>query len=149
MSEPSSLAGYMNKYYKQRMERLYSKSYNRTIDGGRNAVIRFTSKGNNHLIHDTYGYRKILQKIDLPNIDKLFEDSDYVASAPLFKSRNDNIVRFHYFKVRNGLHGSTAYINVAEAEDGTRRKDGSIQTRTSFYVYSVVPRLVIKKKPRI
>lgn len=149
MSESKSLSTKMSDYYvKQRMERLLNKSYVRRVEDGREITIGFTPKGNKELLSSTYGNRRTLQRSDLPNIDKLFESSEYVESAGLSHPRKDNIVRFHYFKIPGYLHGNTAYINVAEVNEYRGRENGIPQIRKKYYVYSVTSRLIKTKKPR-
>lgn len=148
MGELKSLSTKMTDYYvKQRMARLLNKKYVRKIENGLEVSIGFTNRGNKELLSSTYGNRRTLQRIDLPNIDKLFESSEYVDSAGLTHPRNDNIVRFHYFKVPGYLHGNTAYINVAEADE-IHKRDGKPRVRKNYFVYSVTGRMAQKKKPR-
>ena len=146
---PKSLSAKMYEYYvKQRMARLLNKTYTRMIDNGKQIKVTFTQRGNKHLLSDTYRAGSPLQRIDLPNIDKIFEDSDYVQSSNLFKPRKDNITTFHYFKVKKGLHGSTAYINVAEQRIAPGPESGRTETRATYFVYSITRRLYKNKKPR-
>lgn len=148
MGESHILSAKIHKYYQQKMERLLSKHYVRTVDGGKVITIGFTPKGNKHLVSDTYGYKKTLQRVDLPRIDKLFERASFVRSAGLSKPRKDNIVAFHYFKLPGYLHGNTAYINVAEENEYHKRTDGETQIRKNYYVYSIVDRLYKRRRPR-
>ena len=88
--------------------------------------IRFTKKGNKHIYSDTFGRAKF-DKQELKNIDKRLQNAVFVKSSKLSKQRKDNIVKFYYFKDKNG----ELYYNVAEEK--FQKNDGEIYLNRFLY----------------
>lgn len=115
-------------HYLHLMKPLLEKKVNQVVNG-ENVKIGFTGKGNKHLFADTFGRTRILRKEDLKNLDTLIEKAKYIESSGLTHSRNDEIKRFHYYKVQ--INGGWIRLNVAEME--IERANGKIVRKRFLY----------------
>lgn len=100
-------------HYLHEMKPLLSKKV--MIKGnGHDMAVSFSKYGNKHLLSDTYGRTRIVQRDDLKEVNKLLDNATFVKKVGLSKERKDAIKRFYYYKA--DVRGKTVYLNVAETD---------------------------------
>ena len=87
--------------YVKAMQPLLKKNVVKPIGNGESIKIKFTIKGNKHIVDDILKGKSGLTKKDLPKLDSYLREAKYESSAGLKHPRKDDIVKFYYFRDRN------------------------------------------------